>query len=111
MRADAAEKHDGEINATTLTLGIVVWPWLYVMQVGDSRYYLYAGGKLRQISRDQTVAQDLVEKGLLSAGQAHAVALQQHSLERDRRRHRRAGRHARRRARARKRVNSSAATA
>ncbi|HEY4307039.1 MAG TPA: PP2C family serine/threonine-protein phosphatase [Gemmatimonadaceae bacterium] len=71
VRQEAAEKHDGEINATTMTLGIVVWPWLYVMQVGDSRYYYYAGGKLRQISRDQTVAQDLVEKGLLAAGQAH----------------------------------------
>jgi protein phosphatase len=70
VRADAAAQHEGEINATTMTLGIVVWPWLYVMQVGDSRYYLFAGGKLRQISRDQTVAQDLVEKGLLSAAQA-----------------------------------------
>lgn len=70
IRADAASQHDGEINATTMTLGIVVWPWLYVMQVGDSRYYFYAGGRLRQVSRDQTVAQDLVEKGLLTAAQA-----------------------------------------
>jgi protein phosphatase len=70
VRADALAQHDGEINATTMTLGIVVWPWLYVVQVGDSRYYYYSGGKLRQISRDQTVAQDLIDKGLLSASQA-----------------------------------------
>jgi protein phosphatase len=75
VRADAAAQHDGATNATTLTLGIVVWPWLYVVQVGDSRYYYFGGGKLRQISRDQTVAEDLVARGLLSASQAHASPL------------------------------------
>jgi serine/threonine protein phosphatase PrpC len=72
VKADADAQHDGAINATTLTLGLVVWPWLYVVQVGDSRYYYYANERLQQISRDQTVAQDLVEKGVLSASQAHA---------------------------------------
>jgi protein phosphatase len=75
VRADAAAQHAGATNATTLTLGIVVWPWLYVVQVGDSRYYYYAGGKLRQISRDQTVAEELAAKGLLSASQAQASPL------------------------------------
>lgn len=70
VRAESEEKHAGQTNATTLTLGIVVWPWLYVVQVGDSRYYYYSGGKLRQISRDQTVAQDLVKQGLLTAAEA-----------------------------------------
>src|SRR5205085_7295829 len=41
VRADAAVRHDGQITATTLTLGIVVWPWLYVLQVGDSRCYTF----------------------------------------------------------------------
>jgi serine/threonine protein phosphatase PrpC len=72
VRAESESQHDGQINATTLTLGIVVWPWLYVVQVGDSRYYYYSHGKLRQVSRDQTVAQDLVERGLLTSSQAHA---------------------------------------
>ena len=56
--------------ATTLTLGIAVWPWLYVVQVGDSRCYLFDHGILRQITRDQTVAQELVEKGVLPAERA-----------------------------------------
>ena len=56
--------------ATTLTLGIAVWPWLYVVQVGDSRCYLFDRGILRQITRDQTVAQELVEKGVLPAERA-----------------------------------------
>lgn len=70
VRLDSHVRHEGEINATTLTLGIVVWPWLYMVQVGDSRYYYYSGGRLRQISRDQTVAQDLVDKGLITPAQA-----------------------------------------
>jgi serine/threonine protein phosphatase PrpC len=72
VREDAKAQHPGLTNATTLTLGFVVWPWLYVVQVGDSRYYYYSQGKLRQLSRDQTVAQDLVEKGLLSKSQVHS---------------------------------------
>ena len=56
--------------ATTLTLGIAVWPWLYVVQVGDSRCYLFDHGILRQITRDQTVAQDLVEQGVLKPERA-----------------------------------------
>jgi len=52
--------------ATTLTLWMGVWPWVYVLQVGDSRYYLYRDGQLTQISRDQTIAQDLVDQGVFS---------------------------------------------
>ena len=52
--------------ATTLTLFIGVWPWSYLLQVGDSRYYRYANGVLSQISQDQTVAQALVDQGLIT---------------------------------------------
>ena len=52
--------------ATTLTLWMGVWPWYYVLQVGDSRYYLYRDGRLTQVSRDQTIAQDLVDRGVFS---------------------------------------------
>ena len=53
--------------ATTLTFGIAVWPWLYVLQVGDSRAYFCCNGALHQITRDQTMAQDLADQGLLPA--------------------------------------------
>ncbi len=56
--------------ATTLTLGLAVWPWLYVLQLGDSRCYHYWNGVLRQVTRDQTLAQDLVDKGALPAERA-----------------------------------------
>jgi protein phosphatase len=58
--------------ATTLTLAIAVWPWLYVLQVGDSRAYFFCDGKLRQVTRDQTMAQDLIDQGVLPIERASA---------------------------------------
>ena len=60
----------GRSMATTLTLFMGVWPWYYVLQVGDSRYYLFRDGVLTQLSRDQTVAQELVDKGVLTRAAA-----------------------------------------
>jgi serine/threonine protein phosphatase PrpC len=65
-------KGHGEHMATTLTLAIAIWPWLYVLQVGDSRAYFYCDGTLRQVTRDQTLAQDLVDQGLLKPERAEA---------------------------------------
>ncbi len=53
--------------ATTLTLYMGVWPHYYLLQVGDSRYYSWRDGTLTQVSRDQTMAQDLVDMGVLTA--------------------------------------------
>jgi len=52
--------------ATTLTLWIGVWPWCYLVQVGDSRYYQHRQGVLTQISRDQTMAQELLDSGIFA---------------------------------------------
>lgn len=56
--------------ATTLTLFLGVWPRAYVLQVGDSRCYLLRQGELMQISRDQTMAQELVDLGVTIPGGA-----------------------------------------
>jgi len=66
--ARAALRKDHRQMATTLTVCIAVWPWAYVVQVGDSRaYYWSTGSKLRQITRDQTIGQALVDQGTLPA--------------------------------------------
>ena len=76
LRAGAAACHAAVVEkassnpelrgmATTLTLGLAVWPSLYLLQVGDSRAYQLREGKLVRLTRDQTLAQDLVDTGVL----------------------------------------------
>lgn len=67
VRAEAVHRGQEKGMATTLTLALVVWPQMYVVQVGDSRCYLFSHGKLRQITRDQTLAQNLADRGALPA--------------------------------------------
>ena len=63
--AKAAADHTAAGMATTLTVFIGVWPWIYLLQVGDSRYYQYREGTLSQLSRDQTLAQQLTDQGAI----------------------------------------------
>ncbi len=67
-RAEADPELQG--MATTLTLLMGVWPWLYLLQVGDSRHYVYREGELTQITRDQTMAQELLDQGVLTRTEA-----------------------------------------
>ena len=55
--------------ATTLTLYLGVWPRAYLLQVGDSRCYLLRDGELSQITRDQTMAQEMVDLGVMKREQ------------------------------------------
>lgn len=61
--------------ATTLTVFIGVWPWIYVLQVGDSRYYLFREGELHRVTRDQTLAQELMDRGAVTVGSRFAGVL------------------------------------
>ncbi len=61
-KADAS----GRNMATTLTLYLGIWPRAYLLQLGDSRCYLLREGVLSQITRDQTMAQELVDQGVLT---------------------------------------------
>ena len=61
--------------ATTLTLWIGVWPVAYVLQVGDSRCYTYSDGELKQITRDQTLAQAMIDEGLMNKTEAEKSRL------------------------------------
>jgi serine/threonine protein phosphatase PrpC len=61
--------------ATTLTLYLGVWPRAYLLQVGDSRCYLLRQGELTQITRDQTMAQDLIDLGAMTRAGASDTRL------------------------------------
>jgi serine/threonine protein phosphatase PrpC len=61
--------------ATTLTLYLGVWPRAYLLQVGDSRCYLLRDSELIQITRDQTMAQELIDLGVLTRTDASTTKL------------------------------------
>ncbi len=65
---DAPSGH--KTMGTTLTLAYLIWPRLYVVHAGDSRCYVRRDGKLHPITRDHTVAQRMVDKGVMSAERA-----------------------------------------
>ncbi len=62
---DAKQHPDWRGMAATLTLFMSIWPRAYVVQIGDSRCYQLREGVLRQITKDQTIAQHMVDEGLL----------------------------------------------
>lgn len=65
-----AGRSEGVPMASTLTVAYAAWSRLYVAHAGDSRCYLLRGTELVRVTRDQTMAQVLVDKGTLSEAQA-----------------------------------------
>ena len=61
--------------ATTLTMVCIRWPRGYLVHVGDSRCYRLREGKLELLTRDQTMAQAMIDAGALSADQAERSSL------------------------------------
>jgi serine/threonine protein phosphatase PrpC len=54
---------------TTMTLACSLGPILVLAHVGDSRVYLFRAGQCHQLTRDHTVAQSLVDQGILQPEQ------------------------------------------
>jgi serine/threonine protein phosphatase PrpC len=73
LRRRGEEDPEYQGMATTLTLFLGVWPRAYLLQVGDSRCYVYRNGELSQITRDQTMAQELIDLGVLTRADAAAT--------------------------------------
>jgi protein phosphatase len=75
-RIDAYLREQGEMipvlrgMATTMTLAVISGVDLVLVHLGDSRAYLLRGGRLRQLTRDHTVAQSLVDEGTLTPEEA-----------------------------------------
>jgi protein phosphatase len=59
----------------TLTLGAIVASTLYLASVGDSRAYRFREGRLEQLTRDDSLVQQMVDEGLL-----HPEDAQHHPL-------------------------------
>jgi protein phosphatase len=78
--AHAAIRKESESNAqrrgmgTTLTAAWVVGEELVVAQVGDSRAYLFRGGHLKQLTKDQSLVGKLIEDGIITEEEAEKIA-------------------------------------
>lgn len=70
VRSAAASSPDYTGMATTLTVAHILWPRAYLVHVGDSRCYLLRDEQLEPLTRDQTIAQGLVDEGVMSADTA-----------------------------------------
>ncbi len=64
----AADSH--RPPATTLTMALLVAARAYLVHVGDSRAMYLRNGRLRVLTRDQTMAEELVDAGALTEEQA-----------------------------------------
>jgi serine/threonine protein phosphatase PrpC len=75
VRAEAALDDESAGMATTLTMVMVFWPHAYLVHVGDSRCYRLRKGQLEQLTKDQTMAQYMLDAGVMSAEQAEQSRL------------------------------------
>lgn len=57
-------------SATTLLIAMVIDNKIHVANVGDSRGYVLSGDELRQVTKDHTITQMLVDAGMLTEEQA-----------------------------------------
>ena len=75
LRVESEKEYGGKGGATTLTMVAALWPRAYLVQVGDSRCYRMRDGRLELMSKDQTVAQALVDSGAISQTEARRSPL------------------------------------
>jgi serine/threonine protein phosphatase PrpC len=71
---DAAVADNRRGMGATLTAVFVRGAEAYIAEVGDSRAYLLRNGRLRQITRDQSLVQLMVDHGVMSAEEAKRSA-------------------------------------
>jgi serine/threonine protein phosphatase PrpC len=66
----ASEHPENRGMGTTATVAGILGDTLYIAQVGDSRAYLVRRGEARQLTKDQSLMQRLIEAGEITAEEA-----------------------------------------
>lgn len=70
---DAAQRERSRRGmGTTATVAVLVDKVLFVAEVGDSRAYLLRRGQLKQLTKDQSLVNQLIEAGHLTEDEAEA---------------------------------------
>jgi serine/threonine protein phosphatase PrpC len=68
---DRGEQDPGLFGmGTTMTLAYSLGPDLFITHIGDSRAYLFREGRLEQLTRDQTLVQEMADMGAISQEEA-----------------------------------------
>jgi len=67
---EAAQQSDRRGMGATLVAVFIRGEQAYIAEVGDSRAYLLRGTRLRQITKDQSMVQLLVDQGVMTAREA-----------------------------------------
>lgn len=75
VRKAGTGESEKAVGATTLTMACIRWPRGYLVHVGDSRCYRLRDGELELLTKDQTMAQAMVDAGALSPDQAERSRL------------------------------------
>lgn len=70
VHAEAEQLPERRGMGTTLTMAYVAWPSAFVLHAGDSRCYLLRQGQLSRITTDHTLAQKMVDAGMIPAERA-----------------------------------------
>lgn len=70
IRRVAQRKHVDDRLGTTLTMAYLTWPDLHLVHVGDSRAYLLRDGTLHRLTKDHTLAQQLVDGQAMTPDEA-----------------------------------------
>lgn len=70
VHARALERSELHGMGTTATAAAILDGFVYVAQVGDSRAYLIRAGTATQLTRDQSVVQQLVDAGAMTEQEA-----------------------------------------
>lgn len=69
---EAGKRPDRRGMGATLTAALVVGYTAYVAQIGDSRMYLLRGGRIGQVTHDQSYVQMLVDAGVMTPEEAES---------------------------------------
>lgn len=65
----SSEEYEG--MGTTVVAAIVKNEFVYVVHAGDSRAYLLHGGEIRQITKDHSVVENMIDKGEITREESY----------------------------------------
>ncbi|MCP4424919.1 MAG: Stp1/IreP family PP2C-type Ser/Thr phosphatase, partial [Chloroflexi bacterium] len=70
LRQMVAERNDDSRMATTMVTAVFHGPQVYLGNVGDSRGYHWRNGRIRQVTKDQSLVAKLLEEGAITEEEA-----------------------------------------